>query len=87
MSSLIKQLQKTECLCIIRLAVTSDIIVEEMAWQTKSCKVKILLLCKCLWFIFDHKIFIRFENISSIALKKKKNNSGNIVKAALQIWE
>lgn len=61
-----------------------------MAWQTKSCKVKILLLCKYLWFIFDHKIFniIRFENISSMALKKKKkNNLGNIVKAALQIWE
>ena len=29
MSSLIKQLQKTESLCIIRLAVTSDIIVEK----------------------------------------------------------
>ena len=62
-----------------------------MAWQTKSCKVKILLLCKYLWFIFDRKIFniIRFENISSMALKKKqqKNDLGNIVKAALQIWE
>ena len=62
-----------------------------MAWQTKSCKVKILLLRKYLWFIFDRKIFniIRFENISSMALKKnkQKNDLGNIVKAALQIWE